>query len=176
LSECLSENMTIRSFSEGYFNTLPLPSSFDSDDIGEIKMVERAEEGDDKKGFTTPDGSDDEEFDFLDDIAEYLSENESGNLVILDSVSELISLGRIRGEWEKVFGFLAGLRRACTQWGCVLYAVLDRFGDSFDDYERLGSIPDGTIHFHVREDKNGFVRQMHVGSFRGKISKTEQAV
>ncbi|MDY7083440.1 MAG: hypothetical protein SXQ77_13805 [Halobacteria archaeon] len=171
----LLDSTEIVDFSQEFLRRVPLPRSLKDDELGELKRVDMYDESDDDDRFTHPE-THDEKFGFLDDIADYLSENAEGNLVVINSVTDLVTLSQFHHGWEEVYGFLLGLRKSSTKWDCVIYTVMDRVSDSVREYDEISSIPDGTMEFRLRRSGMNCKRELQVGSFRGALNKTETAI
>ncbi|WP_158055944.1 RAD55 family ATPase [Halorussus halophilus] len=106
-------------------------------------------------------------------LGEYLNEHATGNLVLLDSLTDLARAPNEQMSWSDVCMLVKGLQKASREWnGLILLLVND---DALTDQE-MGSLTgaaDGTINFRWETGGNERDRLMFVQEFRGVLSRLE---
>jgi KaiC/GvpD/RAD55 family RecA-like ATPase len=112
--------------------------------------------------------------DVLDAIGEYLSREGEDSLVVIDSVTDLISVASEEMEWTDVTLLMKGLTKAAKQWGgmVVLLVTLDTLEST-----QLGTLmeaTDGTLIFEWETGGSERARTMVVKQFRGVLSRLEE--
>jgi KaiC/GvpD/RAD55 family RecA-like ATPase len=118
-------------------------------------------------------GQDAERTGVLTATANYLDAHAGGNLVLLDSLTDLLAA---RGRHHSIADLvltLKGLRRAAREWDGLILLLLAK--DAVTDQE-LGSLMtavDGTLQFEWESGGNERVRTMYVPEFRGVLSQLE---
>lgn len=108
-------------------------------------------------------------------VATYIEEHAADNLLIVDSLTDLIGLrDETSVEWSDVIYLLKGIRKAIRDWrGAILLLVSsdaltdDRMGD-------LMSSVDGTMAFEWASGGNELSRTLVVREFRGVLSQLEE--
>jgi KaiC/GvpD/RAD55 family RecA-like ATPase len=108
-------------------------------------------------------------------VAAYIEEHAADNLIIVDSLTDLIGLREEAGvAWDDVIYLLKGLRKAARDWrGAVLLLVSS---DTLSE-ERLGDLMssvDGTMSFEWASGGNDLSRTLIVREFRGVLSRLEE--
>ncbi|WP_313694427.1 RAD55 family ATPase [Halorarum halobium] len=106
-------------------------------------------------------------------LGEYLTDNAPGNLVVIDSVTDLIGAGGGEIGWEDVAMLVRGLGKAAHSWGGLLLVVANT--DTIDD-RQLGQLVDGsggTFQFSWESGGSQRARTMVVREFRGVLSQLE---
>ncbi|WP_435124375.1 RAD55 family ATPase [Halobaculum sp. D14] len=111
--------------------------------------------------------------DVLTTLGEYLSEHAAGNLVVIDSITDLIGASGGDVEWEDVATLVRGLGKAAHSWGGMLLALVNT--DTITD-RQLGQLVDGgggTLQFSWETGGSKRARTMVVREFRGVLSQLE---
>lgn len=106
-------------------------------------------------------------------LGEYLTVHASGNLVLLDSITDLLDARGDDLEWSDITMLVRGLSRAATQWGGLILALVNE--DTLTETE-LGQLSDaagGTIGFMWETGGSKRARVMVVREFRGVLSQLE---
>jgi KaiC/GvpD/RAD55 family RecA-like ATPase len=119
-------------------------------------------------------GSSSERRDIIEALADYLDANAAGNIVYVDSLTDLVGVREEETlEWHDIVYLLQGMRRAIQEWqGVVLVHVS---GEVLTD-RRLGELMtavDGTMQFEWAAGGNERSRTMVVREFRGVLSELE---
>ncbi|WP_135821064.1 RAD55 family ATPase [Halostella litorea] len=112
--------------------------------------------------------------DVLDAMGDYLNENAAGNLVLVDSVTDLISAASENMDWSDITMLMKGLKKASQEWGglILLHVNVEALTDT--QLGRLNDAADGTIRFRWESGGSERDRAMIVQSFRGVLSRLEE--
>jgi hypothetical protein len=111
--------------------------------------------------------------DVLEAFGTYLSEHAPGNLVVVDSVTDLVAAGTEDLSWSDVALVVKGLNKAAHQWGGLILLLVNL--ETLDPAE-LGLLKDATAGTFVFEWESGGskrARTMVVQEFRGVLSRLE---
>ena len=158
--DAATEEIQFRDFSPEYFQLSPLPREWylgNAASIGEMGKRERREG-------------------ILSSLGGYLSEHAPGNLVLLDSLTDLTTA---RGDemergWDDVIMLVRGLKKAAFHWdGLILLLVSE---DAITD-QQFGALMDaasGTLRFSWETGGSQRARTMVVREFRGVLSRLEE--
>ena len=106
-------------------------------------------------------------------LGEYLTAHAPGNLVVIDSVTDLVGAAGGEVEWEDVAMLVRGLGKAVNSWGGLLLALVNV--DTVTD-RQLGQLMDGsggTLQFGWESGGSKRARTMVVREFRGVLSQLE---
>ena len=112
--------------------------------------------------------------DTFESLGDYLDENAPGNLVLIDSLSDLVSVGGGERSWNDVAMLVKGLRRAARDWQGLILLLVDRESVPDDAFGVLTSSADGTFVFEWESGGNELARTMVVKSFRGVLPEIEE--
>ncbi|QLG61494.1 RAD55 family ATPase [Halorarum salinum] len=106
-------------------------------------------------------------------LGEYLTEHAPGNLVVVDSVTDLIGARGGEVTWEDVAMLVRGLGKAAHSWGGLLLVLANT--DTIDDRQlgQLVDASDGTFQFDWETGGSKRARTMVVREFRGVLSQLE---
>ena len=99
--EAALPKMTVRDFSPQYFGLSPVPRSWYAGETQAITDLGESERGD---------GA-------LSALGDYLTEHASGNLVLIDSVTDLVAGVSDEMQWSDVAMLMKGLEKAANRWG-----------------------------------------------------------
>ncbi|MFB6188619.1 MAG: RAD55 family ATPase [Halapricum sp.] len=142
-----------------YFHVSPIPRRWYADRAPSIKDVRTR---DDREGLLTV-------------LGDLLSEHAAGNLVVIDSLGDLVSaIGeRSEIEWADVAFFLKGLQKAAFEWEGLILAHLNF--ETLRDTRRgqLVDAANGTLKFEWASGGSTLARTMVVKQFRGVLSQLE---
>ncbi len=111
--------------------------------------------------------------DLLDALGEYLSQNASGNLVIIDSLTDLISATTDRFSWSDLVVLLTGLGRASFRWGGIILLLVNSDVLTSRQLGQLKDAADGTLRFEWESGGSERARTLVVEEFRGVLSRLE---
>jgi KaiC/GvpD/RAD55 family RecA-like ATPase len=105
-------------------------------------------------------------------LGDRLTDHAAGNLVVIDSIADLISSTEDL-PWSDIPVLLKGLSRAAYDWGGLILAHVNQ--ETLDD-ERHGQLmdsADGTLLFEWESGGSARARTMVVKQFRGVLSRIE---
>ncbi len=122
----------------------------------------------------------------LEELINFLNENAKDNLIIIDSITNLVRACYSSSiEWKDLIAFFEGLQRVAKKWDGIIYAVLGAKILDENKEAELTDCADGVLVFDWMQ-KGEFSRQqvMYVKKFRGllpqltkdNISKFETSV
>jgi len=107
-------------------------------------------------------------------LGDYLTEHASGNLVIFDSITDLLgALGDDMG-WNDIPMLVRGLERAAAQWGGLILVLASEETLTATQLGQLSDAASGTINFSWETGGSKRARVMVVKQFRGVLSRLEQ--
>lgn len=156
--EAAIEEITFRDFSPEYFQLSAIPREWY---IGETSTIGDL-------------GKRDRHDDPLSALGEYLTANATGNLVVIDSITDLVSSISDEMGWSDIAMLMKGLKKAAYHWeGLILLLVNE---DSLSATE-LGTLMDasgGTFRFSWETGGSQRARTMVVREFRGVLSRLEE--
>ncbi|RKD97674.1 RAD55 family ATPase [Halopiger aswanensis] len=142
---------------EEYFQLTPVPTEWYAERTADITQL----------------GSQTEREDVLDAFGGYMTEHAAGNLVIVDSVTDLIAAAEDRLGWSDLTVLLKGLARASHRWGGVILLLVN---SELLEPTQLGGLKeatDGTLLFEWESGGSERARTMVVEQFRGVLSRLE---
>jgi len=112
--------------------------------------------------------------DVIEALADYFEANADGNLLCIDSLTDLVGVQREeRFEWQDIVFLVKGLRRASQAWGGVILLCVSRESLTDTQMGDLMSSVDGTMEFEWESGGNERVRTMVVREFRGVLPRLE---
>jgi len=183
--ETLTENLTVVDFSQRFLELLPVPPTlFDERRPAEEGISDHtAAEGDDTVMAPEEDGDDavddpieDESFgELLDDIGARLAEAR-GDLLVVDSLSDLRRATNFGLGAGRDIAFLAGLREAVVNWESVAYVKYDRRAGEARSDPSVQGLLHGALYFYSNDQGVETYRTMRVGSFGGALDTDRQMV
>jgi len=167
--ESLLKNLQFKDLSKCYHKySITPPSWISSEGESPIKAIKGTDHG------------------LLEELISFLNENAKGNLVILDSVTNLVRASYGSSvEWNDLISFFEGLQRVSKKWDGTIYSILGTNILDVNKEAELADCADGVMVFDWIQ-KGEFSRQqvMYVKKFRGllpqlnkdNISKFETSV
>ena len=168
--EALTEHMTVADFSQRFMELLPVPPAL-FDARRSDRDIEAPE--DDEPETAEPD---DETFrDLLDDIAERITED-TNDIVVVDSLTDLDRARDFGLSKGRIVAFLMGLREAVVNWGNVAFVKLDRRAGEVRKDDRIHGLLHGAVYFYSNDKGFETYRTMRVGSFGGALDTERQTV
>ena len=103
-----------------------------------------------------------------------LNERAPNNLVVIDSLSDLVSATGEQLEWADIIYFVKGLRRVAHEWGGLILLHVDH--DTLTETEH-GQIIDscsGALRFRWSTGGSVLARTLMLKSFRGILSQIDE--
>jgi len=152
------ERIQFRDLSSEYFQLSPIPREWYS---GQATTVDDL-------------GTEHERDGVLGALGGYLDENARGNLVVIDSVTDLVAAISDEMTWSDIALVMKGLAKAAHQWGGLILLLV---GEETLEPTELGHLMDaagGTLQFQWESGGSKRARTMVVKSFRGVLSRIEE--
>jgi KaiC/GvpD/RAD55 family RecA-like ATPase len=109
----------------------------------------------------------------LEALGDYLDANAAGNLVLIDSLSDLAAIPGERLGWGEITMLVKGLRRAARSWDGLILLLVDKEGVSETAFGMLKGSADSTFVFEWAAGGNELDRTMVVQEFRGVLPEIE---
>jgi KaiC/GvpD/RAD55 family RecA-like ATPase len=149
--------ITFEDLSGPYFQLSPVPRSWYAGSRQQIREL----------------GARDERRGVLEALGDYLDENAPGNLVLIDSLSDLAAMPGERMGWDGVAMLVKGLRRAARNWDGLILLLVDKESLGATEFGMLMGSADGTFVFEWASGGNELDRTMVVREFRGVLPEIE---
>lgn len=151
------DNIQFRDLSAEYFQLSSIPREWYMGEASSLKDLSGDENRDEVLGA----------------LGEYLSEHASGNLVVIDSLTELVDAAGGEIEWDDIAMLTRGLGKAAHSWGCLLLAIVNIDTITDIEYGQLMDASGGTLEFTWESGGSQRARTMVVKEFRGVLSQLE---
>lgn len=152
------DEIQFQDFSEEYFQLSSIPREWY---VGEATSLRDLSGGENRE-------------EVLSAVGEYLSDNAQGNVVVLDSLTELVDAAGGEIEWDDVAMLARGLGKAAHSWGCLLLAIVNVETLTEIQYGQLMDASGGTLEFRWESGGSQRARTMVVREFRGVLSQLEE--
>jgi archaellum biogenesis ATPase FlaH len=118
-------------------------------------------------------GSEGRHDDVLEAFGTYLSENAAGNLVVVDSLTDLVAADADELSWNDIALLVKGLNKASHQWGGLILLLVNVETLSRAELGLLKDATTGTFLFEWEAGGSKRARTMVVQEFRGVLSQLE---
>ncbi|WP_181691695.1 HTR-like protein [Natronomonas sp. LN261] len=150
-------SITFHDLSNEYFRLSPVPREWYTGETSRISDL-----GEDQARTTVPEA-----------LGDTLTDHAPGNLVVIDSIADLIDAPTDDLEWDDVPVLLKGISRVAFGWGGMVLVHVNR--ESLDDarHGQLVDAADGTLLFRWESGGSTRDRTMVVKQFRGVLSRIE---
>ncbi|WP_408958547.1 RAD55 family ATPase [Natrinema sp. 74] len=142
---------------EEYFQLTPVPTDWYAEGMADITEL----------------GTHNERTDVLEALGDYLTDHATGNLVVIDSLTDLVAAADDRLGWADLTVLLKGLKRASHRWGGVILLLVNADILEPTDLGRLKEATDGTLLFEWESGGSERARTLVVEQFRGVLSRLE---
>jgi archaellum biogenesis ATPase FlaH len=106
-------------------------------------------------------------------LGDRLTNSAAGNLVVLDSLTDLIAAAGAEFEWSDIPVILKGMSRAAHGWGGLILAHVNHETLTDEEHGQLVDAADGTLLFEWESGGSARARTMVVKQFRGVLSRIE---
>ncbi|RQG98470.1 RAD55 family ATPase [Natrarchaeobius oligotrophus] len=140
-----------------YFQLTPVPTEWYADRPADITEL----------------GGHADRSDVFEAFADYLSEHAASNLVVVDSVTDLVAAIDDGFGWSDLIVALKGLARASHRWGGVILLLVNADTLTPTQLGRLKEATDGTLRFEWESGGSQRARTLVVEQFRGVLSRLE---
>ena len=107
-------------------------------------------------------------------LGNQLTENAAGNLVVLDSITDLVTASGGELAWADVPVILKGISRAAFDWNALILAHVNHETLTEREHGQLIDAADGTLLFEWESGGSARARTMVVKQFRGVLSRIEE--
>ena len=152
------EAVSFESLAKQYFHISPVPRNWYARESTDIQSL--AGRHDDREGL-------------LSALGERLSNRSPGNLVILDSLSDLVGAMGDDISWSDITYLINGLEKASHKWGGLILVHVNHEAITDVQHGQLIQNCDGTLQFQWETGGSTRARTMVVKKFRGVLSKIE---
>jgi len=100
------------------------------------------------------------ESDLLDELVHFLDNNAENNMVVIDSITDLLTNSSI--DENKLVTIIKGMRRASKKWGGIIYLLLSKgIVDKSLEYQIIDSV-DGVLSFEWSKTSRSSQRQRYL--------------
>ena len=151
------EGVEFHDMSERYFHMSPVPREWYADQTPSIKDLRARHEREDLLGA----------------LGTKLSNVAPGNLVVLDSLSDLVAALGEDIDWADITFLVSGIQKAAHQWGGLILMHLNYETLSDDHTGQLSEAAHGTMRFSWESGGSTRARTLVVKQFRGVLSQIE---
>jgi KaiC/GvpD/RAD55 family RecA-like ATPase len=107
-------------------------------------------------------------------LGNQLSENAAENLVVLDSITDLVTTSDRELAWADVPVIMKGISRAAFDWNALVLAHVNHETLTAQEHGQLIDAADGTLLFEWEAGGSARARTMVVKQFRGVLSRIEE--
>ncbi len=156
--ETVSGPISFRDFSPEYFQLSPIPREWYMGEASAIEDLGERQSTNDVVGA----------------LGDYLSEHAAGNLVVIDSISDLIGAMGDDVTWTDVTTLLRGLTKASHHWNGLILLLVNTDTLTETEYGQLMDASAGTFEFTWETGGSQRARSMIVKQFRGVLSQLEE--
>ncbi|MEF8785226.1 MAG: HTR-like protein [Haloarculaceae archaeon] len=146
------------SLSRQFFHVSPVPRNWYADETPDIKNLRKRHE--DREGL-------------LSALGDELSMRAPGNLVIIDSLSDLVATLGEDLEWSDVAYVVKGLQKAAHEWDGIILLHVNRETLSETRHGQLVDACTGTLRFSWESGGSTRSRTLVIKQFRGVLSQIE---
>jgi archaellum biogenesis ATPase FlaH len=159
LAETGLEPVQFESLSRQYFHVSPVPRGWYADETPDITNLRKRHE--EREGL-------------LSALGAALSERAPGNLVVIDSLTDLVGATGEEVSWSDISYLMAGIQKAAHQWRGLILVHVNR--ETLTDIQ-LGQLTEacsGTMEFSWETGGSTRARTLVVKQFRGVLSQIEE--
>jgi KaiC/GvpD/RAD55 family RecA-like ATPase len=151
--------VTFHSLSRQFFHVSPVPRDWYTDESLDIKNLRKRHE--ERKGL-------------LSTLGEKLSAHAAGNLIVIDSLSDLVATLGGDIEWSDVTYLVKGIQKAAHDWDGLIVLHVTRETLSETRHGQLVDACSGTMRFQWETGGSERARTLVIEQFRGVLSGLEE--
>ncbi|MFB6129921.1 MAG: RAD55 family ATPase [Salinigranum sp.] len=151
------DGVTFRDLSAEYFRSSPVPREWY---LGKTTSLVELGHGTERE-------------ELLNAFGTYLSEHAAGNLVLVDSVTDLVAATSEEMNWADIAVLLKGLAKASHRWGGLILLHVSVEALEPTELGHLIDAVDGTLAFEWESGGSKRARTMVVQEFRGVLAQLE---
>ncbi len=156
--ESAADGITFRDLSPEFFQLSPIPREWYEEETRTLSDL----------------GDRDRHEDVLTALGDHLTEHATGNLVCLDSVTDLVSSVSDDLAWSDITMVMRGLRKAAYHWGGLILVLVNEDALTDGEFGTLMDAASGTLRFSWETGGSQRARTMVVREFRGVLSRIEE--
>jgi len=158
LVDAAVDDIAVRDFSPEYFQLSPVPREWY---LGETTTLQDL-------------GGQEDRADVLTALGQYLNEHAAENLVVIDSITDLVAAISDEMAWNDIAMLIRGLGKAAHRWDGLVLAYASRETLERTELGHLMDAADGTLQFEWESGGSKRARTMVVQEFRGVLSQIER--
>lgn len=151
------DDISFVELAEEYFQLTPVPTDWYADGMADITEL----------------GTHNERTDVLEALGDYLTEHATGNLVVIDSLTDLVAVDDDQLDFSDLTVLVKGLKRASHRWSGVILLLINSDPLEPTELGRLKEATDGTLLFEWESGGSDRSRTLVVEQFRGVLSRLE---
>jgi KaiC/GvpD/RAD55 family RecA-like ATPase len=155
--DAAARHIDFRDFAPEYFQLSPIPREWY---VGETQTVQDL-------------GQRERLDDVLESMGDYLNQHAPGNLVVVDSLTDLVASISEDMTWSDIAMLMKGLSRASHRWGGLILLLVNEETLKPTELGHLMEAAGGTIQFRWESGGSQRARTMVVREFRGVLSRIE---
>ncbi|MFB6194932.1 MAG: RAD55 family ATPase [Haloplanus sp.] len=107
-------------------------------------------------------------------LGDYLGEHAPGNLVIIDSITDLVAAVSDDMSWSDIALVMKGIQKAAYDWGGLILLLVQQETLEATELGHLMDATSGTLQFEWESGGSKRARTMFVKEFRGVLSRLEE--
>ena len=153
-----ADRITVRDFSPEYFQLSPVPREWY---LGETTRLQDL-------------GGREERSEVLTALGHHLNAHAAENLVVIDSITDLVAGISDEMDWNDIAMLIRGLGKAAHRWDGLVLAYASRETLERTELGHLMDAADGTLQFEWESGGSKRARTMVVQEFRGVLSQIER--
>jgi len=111
--------------------------------------------------------------DLIELFQRYLIQNAEGNLVVIESLTDLIEASQNRVSTSEMISLVKWLRKMAHQWGGLVLVRIGKEATSRELLGGLGDSADGVVVFEWRDSGNERIRTMYFKKYLGVLPNIE---
>ncbi|WP_332899796.1 RAD55 family ATPase [Haladaptatus sp. CMSO5] len=151
------EAITFHDLSDEYFNESQVPREWYAEKALSIEDLGTSH---DSEGVLTA-------------LSHCLDRVASGNLVVIDSLTDLVSIVSDERPWADITLIIKGLQKAAYRWDGLILLYINAETIQPEEHEQLVEATDGTMEFTWETGGSSRARTMFVKQFRGILPRIE---
>ncbi|PSP84965.1 HTR-like protein [Halobacteriales archaeon QS_1_68_17] len=151
------EAVTFHDLSIPYFHHSRVPRDWYADEVTDIREMRASH---DREGL-------------LSRLGDLLSAHAADNLVLIDSLTDLVSTVGNEFEWSDINYFVQGLQKAAHSWSGLVLVEVNSDALTPQEYGQLVDAVSGTMEFSWEAGGSERARTLVVKQFRGVLSRIE---
>jgi KaiC/GvpD/RAD55 family RecA-like ATPase len=155
--EAAVSEITFKDFSPEYFQLSPIPRDWY---MGEMTTLQDLGEQHNRDGVMSA-------------LGDYLTANAAGNLVLIDSITDLVGAVNDDLAWNEIAMLMRGLMKASHQWGGLIVVLANQETLGPKELGHLMDAASGTLQFEWESGGSQRARTMVVRAFRGVLARLE---